>query len=165
MSDAISNKDQTPAKTFTLFNQNGIKITLDLPGALQINQNRQELYTSAPILHNSTIFPIKSAKFTIRLDDVRDASSNVIANVRWWNPSIFNGEQTMEFNVEAIQPNETGKCTPASSGYSQVRWATSVSSGRAQETFTNTLNLVSLIYGPLPSNTTNQADGPIIQIG
>lgn len=157
--------DQAPAQTFTLFTQNGIRITLDLPAALQINQNRQELFSSAPILHNDTTFPIESATFTIKLEDVIDASSNVIANVRWWNNQVFEGKQIMEFTCKAVKPGGTDTCIPASSGYSQVRWSTSVSSGRGTETFTNTLSLVSLTYGPFPPNHPTGPTGPIVQIG
>ncbi|WP_223537997.1 hypothetical protein [Pseudomonas sp. GL-B-16] len=157
--------EQAPAQTFTLFIQNGISITLDLPGALQINQNRQELFTAAPILHNDTTFPIESATFTIKLEDVIDASTNVIANVRWWNNQIFDGKQTMEFTCKAVLPGKTGPGIPASSGYSQVRWSTSVSSGRGTETFSNTLSLVSLTYGPFPPNAPTGPTGPIVQIG
>lgn len=155
---------QAPSKTFTLFDQNGIQLTLDLPAALQINQNRGELFTSSPVLHNSTNFPIESATFTIVLEDVIDASSNVIANVRWWNNDIFDGKKSMEFTCRAIQPGGKGTATPSSSGYSQVRWHTSVSSGRGIETFTNTVNLVTLTFGPFPPSPASQ-NGPIVQIG
>lgn len=138
---------------------------MDLPGALQINQNRQELFPTAPILHNDTEFPIESATFTKKMEDVIDLSSNVIANVRWWNDQIFDGKQTMEFTCKVVKPGDKGTCIPTSSGYFQVRWSTSVSSGRGTETFTNTLNLVSLTYGPFPPNAPTGPSGPIVQIG
>ncbi|CAD5201173.1 hypothetical protein [Pseudomonas sp. FEN] len=171
--EKISILAQQAVVPFTLFDQNGIKITLNLPKALQINQNNQETYPpkptpgeGAPMLHNNTIFPIKSATFSIKLEDVIDGSSNVIASVRWWSDEIFDGKQTMEFTVENIRPGEVGICSPTSSGYNQVRWATSVSSGRGVETFTNTLNLVSLIFGPLqPNGPGGNPTGPIVQIG
>lgn len=156
-------KDQAPAQPFTLFDQSGIRITLNLPAALQINQNRQELFTTAPVLHNNTGLSIVSASFVIKLDDVIDGSSNVIANVRWWNANTFDGEQTMTFTCGAVAPDASGTCAPTSHGYSQVRWGTTVSSGRGTETFTHTLSLVSLTFGPLLSNKV--PNGPIVQIG
>ncbi|WP_192564758.1 hypothetical protein [Pseudomonas gozinkensis] len=177
MNQAIQEKTsillQQTAIPFTLFNQNDIQITLNLPKALQINRDGQEVYPpkptpgeGAPMLHNNTKFPIKSAKFTIKLEDVIDGSSNVIANVRWWSDEIFDGKQTMEFIVEDIRPGEVGICSPTTAGYNQVRWATSVSSGRGMETFTNKLDLVSLTFGPIEANgPSGNPTGPIIQIG
>jgi hypothetical protein len=144
--------------SFTLFDQNGIRITLDLPGALQLNQNTPELFTCAPILHNDTTSPIESATFTIELDDVTDFSKKVIANVRWWNSQIYDGLQTVEFTCGAVKPGETGTCIPNSSGYSQVRWAPSASIGRGTETFT-------LTYEPFSPKTPVGSSGPLVQIG
>ncbi|MHB2247743.1 MULTISPECIES: hypothetical protein [Pseudomonas] len=177
MNQAIQEKTATllqqPAVAFTLFDQNGVQITLNLPSALQINQNGQEYYPpnptpgeGAPVLHNNTIFPIESATFTVELLDVIDASSNVIANVRWWNNKIFDGKKSMEFTVKKVLPGEVGICVPSEAGYNQVRWATSVSSGRGTETFKNTLNIVTLTFGPLqPNGPGGNPTGPIVQIG
>lgn len=150
--------DQAPTQSFTLFTKNGIRITLDLPGALQITRDRPELFSSAPILHNDTTSPIESATFSIKLEDVTDGSSNVIANVRWWNQNFANGIQTMEFTCNVVKPGETGTCIPTSSGYSQVRWTTEVPSGRGTETF-------SLTYGSFPPNAPTGPSGPFVRIG
>ncbi|WP_338524310.1 hypothetical protein NUH87_01015 [Pseudomonas batumici] len=166
MSEAIkektSNKDQSPAQTYTLFDQNDIQITLNLPSALQLNPVGQECYPrnptpeeGAPILHNNTRSPIESVTFTIKLEDVMDASK-VIANVRWWYDDFANGLQTMTFTCEAVLPGETAICRPTRSGYSQVRWSTEVSIGRGMQSF-------SLTYGSLPPSPT--LTGPIVQIG
>ncbi|AYH46723.1 hypothetical protein B6N31_02810 [Dickeya fangzhongdai] len=163
MSDNNSQFEQSSPKDFTLFEQDGILITLKLPKALQINQNRQESYTSAPMLYNKSSFHIKSATFTVELQDVIDASSNAIASVRWWDADTFNGVKSMKFSCKDIKPGETIVCKPDDSAYTQVRWNATVSSGRGAGKFTSTVSLVELDYGPLKPNDSN--DGPTVQIG
>ena len=156
-------KDQEPAKDFTLYDANGIKITLNLPEVVQINQYRPELFTSAPVLHNNSAFHIASASFVINFDNVQDYSGNFIAYVRWWDNSIYDGQQRMTFTCGVVEPSETGTCSPSSPGYSQVRWSTSASSARGVTPLGFSLDLVSLTIGPIPS--TWPSDGPIVQIG
>ncbi|MCO7520477.1 MULTISPECIES: hypothetical protein [unclassified Pseudomonas] len=156
-------RDQQPPKPFNIFNSNQILITLELPAALQINQNRQELFATAPILHNKTPFDITGAEFSIFLNDVIDPSSNVIANVRWWAPTTYTGEQTMTFVCEKVASGGSVTCKPKSPEFTNVRWNATVSSGHATEVFSNSVKLVSLTYSPGDSKT--PAPGPIIQVG
>lgn len=161
--EKFSNYKQSSAKSFTLFEQSGIKITLVLPKSLSINQNTQEQYPCAPVLRNTTKFPVVSAKFSITLEDVIDGSSNSIASVRWWDDDAFKGKKTMSFHCGAVNPGEELKCIPDNIEYSQVRWNATVSSGHGQGGFSSTLSNVSFSFGPPASEENN--DGPSVQIG
>lgn len=163
MSDNISQREQSTPQHFILLDQDGIQITLELPKALQINQNRQELFTTAPVFHNNSDFQIKSATFTVELQDVIDASSNAIASVRWWNPNTFDGQKKMTFSCEGVKPGETVNCIPSKSEYTQVRWNATVSSGRGVGKFASTLSLVELKYES--TDWVESKDGPTVQIG
>ncbi|UWF49678.1 hypothetical protein NYP20_01560 [Pseudomonas sp. N3-W] len=167
--EKISNKAQQPAKPFTLFDQSNIEITLTLPSALQMNQDRGEIYPSqgevVPTFHNKTAFPVKSAKFTITLPDVTDGSSNVIANVRWWKDATYEGLQTMEFTCGEVSAGGTSQCIASIPGYPQIRWHSTVSSGHGTEIFKNNVSFVSLIYGPFTPSLPTGTPGPVVQIG
>ncbi|MDH0646252.1 hypothetical protein N5D48_04990 [Pseudomonas sp. GD03858] len=163
LKNKVENRDQQPPKPFSIFNDNRIEITLELPAALQINQNRQESFTTAPILHNSTAFDIAGGTFSINLNDVKDASSNVIANVRWWDASTYDGQQEMTFEIPTVAAGHQAVCKPQSPAYTSVRWNATVSSGRATEVFTNSVKVINLTYSPADSKI--PASGPIVQVG
>ncbi|WLG92198.1 hypothetical protein [Pseudomonas cucumis] len=165
LKEKISNDSLGTVQTYTLFNQNGIQITLDLPSPVQLNLNTQEFYplntppVVAPVLHNKSGLDLKSATFTIQLNDVVD--SNPIANVRWWNNNLADGKQAMVFTCGQINNQTKGTGTATIPGYSQIRWATMANNGRSNETFTVTD--VSFTFNS--SVTTGATDGPIVRVG
>ncbi|MDR6960515.1 hypothetical protein J2W43_004520 [Pseudomonas brassicacearum] len=171
MSEALKNKVteeyQSAAKPYTLFNQNGIQIILNLPGALQLSPNSQDYYpplespeTNAPILINNTGFDILSATFIVTLQDVIDTGNklNTIASVQWWDKE--KGQQVMEFTCGEVDNKNQVMSTPKD-GFSRVRWATMANNGRGQSTLLNDVSLVSLTFRPALA----PINGPIVQIG
>src|SRR5471032_2688280 len=105
MSEALKEKISNDAlglvQKYTLFNQNDILITLDLPSPVTLNLNSQEYYPPlldlstkiTPVLKNTSGLDLKSATFTIQLNDVKE-DDNTIANVRWWSTSQADGQQS-----------------------------------------------------------------------
>ncbi|WP_085577659.1 MULTISPECIES: hypothetical protein [unclassified Pseudomonas] len=172
LKEQASEKYQGQVKTFTIFKQNGISLTLDLPGTLQFNQNSQEIYpplsgsvlSVAPVLVNETGFDIVSATFSVVLNDVLDAT-NVIANVRWWNMDLLEGQQTMEFVCGPVSNGNKVTSTPSTIGYSRIRWATMANNGHGTASFSNSVSLVSLTFGPIKLDPSKTSPGPIVQIG
>ena len=163
MSDKTLQLDQVKTKDFILLDKNGILITLELPKALQINQNRQETYSATPVIHNNSLFQIESTTFTVELLDVIDASSNAVASVRWWDPDIFEGKKKMTFSCKGVKPGETSDCESNQPEYTQIRWNATVSSGRGVGKFSSILSLVELKYGP--GDPIDSPEGPVVQIG
>lgn len=165
--ETLSNLGVSPrTKQVTLFDQDGIKITLELPVKVQIKLNDQEYYTCAPVLHNNTLFPIESAEFIVKLNNVRSTggAKNEIANVQWWDPINFDGNSSMTFKCHSVKPKDKRTCTPDVPDSSQIRWSSTVSNGDGRQTLNNTLSLVSLICKPADPNSEID-DGPEIIIG
>ncbi|WP_338525430.1 hypothetical protein NUH87_07380 [Pseudomonas batumici] len=111
-------------------------------------------------MHNQSGLDLKSATFTIQLNDVKE-DSNTIVNARWWNNNLADGKQSMVFTCGQIDNQTAGKGIATTSGYSQMRWATMANTGRGQETFT--VSDVSLTFKSTSSITTGA--GPIIRVG
>lgn len=166
--ERFSNRDASPVtEIFTLFNQNNIRITLELPTAVQINLNQHVGYTCAPVLHNdNAIFPIDSAEFSVTLSDVKSdgGSRNVIANVVWWDPIRMKAKPAITFTCAPVSAGQSIQCTPSDKGYTQMRWGTTVSNGEGKQKLENSLDQLKISYSPgNPSSET--VDGPDITIG
>ncbi|MBK5415389.1 hypothetical protein [Pseudomonas sp. TH31] len=167
LKEKVSNANLGQVQTYLLFNQSGIRITLDLPSPVTLSLNQQEFYPLltdlspklAPVLHNKSGLDLKSATFTIQLNDVKDR--NTIANVRWWNDNLADGKESMVFTCGQILNQSEGTGTAATSGYSRIRWATMANNGRNNETFT--VSDVLLTFKS--TSTTDATDGPIISVG
>ncbi|WLG86610.1 hypothetical protein PSH97_08850 [Pseudomonas cucumis] len=171
LKEKVSEKYHGAVKPFTLFDQNGIQITLNLPGIWQLNPNSQEYYpplgssqTNAPVLVNNSGFDIQSATFTVTLNNAVDTNStNTIANVQWSDGSAH-GKQIMEFTCGPVSHKNQVMSTPKD-GYSQVRLATTANNGRGQSTFLNGVSLISLTFGPVSADPKTPVNGPIVQVG
>lgn len=164
----VSNLDASHVtEIFTLFSENNVRITLELPTAVQINLNQYVGYACTPVLHNDNeLFPIESAEFSITLSDVKSdgGSRNVIANVVWWNPIRMKGKSVMTFKCEPVSPGKNAPCTPVDKEFSQMRWGTTVSNGEGKQTLENSLDSLKITYKPgTPSSQIS--DGPDITIG
>ncbi|MGE8098948.1 hypothetical protein [Pseudomonas fluorescens] len=166
----ISNDTLGQVQTYTLFNQNGILITLDLPSPVTLNLNSQEYYPPltdlstkvVPVLRNTSGLDLKSATFTIQVNDVKE-DDNTLANVRWWNVNQADGHQSMVFTCGPIDNGDHSSGTATTSGYSRIRWATMANTGRKNETFT--VSDVSLTFKSTSPVTTGATDGPVIRVG
>ncbi len=164
----ISNDSLGQVQTYTLFNQSGILITLDLPSPVTLNLNSHEFYPPeldlstkvAPVLKNTSGLDLKSATFTIQLNDVKE-DDNTIANVRWWSTKQADGLQSMVFTCGPIDNGGNNSGAAKTSGYARVRWATMANTARKNQTFT--VSDVSLTFNS--SITTGATDGPIVRVG
>jgi len=177
LKEKVSEEYQGPVKTYVLFDQNDIQITLSLPGNLQFNQNSQELYpplssqspSVAPVLVNNSKFDIESATFIVTLQDVLDR--NTIANVLWWNLEEADGQAIMEFTCGPVSkklPNseaESVTSKPTEKGYSRIRWATMSNNGKGQSNFLIDVSSVKLVIGPVSADPKKPVIGPTVLIG
>lgn len=172
MSEALKEKishDWT-VQTYTLFKQNGILITLDLPSPVALVLNTPQYYPPeanpypkvVPVLFNLSGLDLQSATFTIQLNDVKE-DANTIVNTRWWNDNLADGQQSMVFTCGQIANKSAGKGIATTSGYEQIRWATMANTGYSHQTFT--VSDVSLTFKSTSSVTTGATDGPVIRIG
>ncbi|PAU55169.1 hypothetical protein [Pseudomonas sp. PICF141] len=170
LKEKISNDSLGKVQTYTLFSQNGILITLDLPSPVALILNNPEYYPPeanptpkvVPVLTNQSGLDLQSATFTIQVNDVKE-DTNTIVNTRWWNDSQGIGQQSMVFTCGQIANKSAGKGVAATSGYEQVRWATMTNNGYGHQTFT--VSDVSLTFKSTSSVTTGATDGPIVRIG
>ncbi|MBC2659830.1 hypothetical protein H7A76_30735 [Pseudomonas sp. MSSRFD41] len=166
----VSNDSLGALKNFTLYNQNGIKITLTLPTPVTLNLNSQEFYPPeadqttivAPVLENTSGISLKSATFTIKLNNVIE-NDNTVANVRWWNVDEAEGLQAMEFTCGRIDDQGKGSGTAKTPGYARIRWGTMANTARQHQTFT--VSNISLTFNPSADTTTGANDGPVIRVG
>ncbi|WP_397443978.1 hypothetical protein [Pseudomonas chlororaphis] len=147
-----SNLDQDSPTAFTLFDQNDISVTLELPAALSLTKNERTDYPANLKLTNKTKFTITSATFSMTLDDVVDDTNSrvLLANVSWKGAKVTDPlKNTMNFIWDTpIPPDETADGRPDTPGYSKVQWVATTNNGQGTETFTNNLTLVSLTFGP-----------------
>ncbi|MGX1184750.1 hypothetical protein AB7M29_002429 [Pseudomonas sp. F-14 TE3623] len=170
LKEKISNDIFGPVQTYTLFNQSGILITLDVPSPVMLNLNSQDYYPPltdlstkvVPVVKNTSGLDLKSATFTIQLNDVKE-DDNTIANVRWWSTGQAQGLQSMVFTCGPIDNGTQDSGTATTSGYARIRWATMANTGRKNETFT--VSDVSLTFKAASSITTGATDGPIVRVG
>lgn len=166
----VSNDSLGTLKKFTLYKQNGIEISLTLPTPVSLNLNSQEFYPPetdqttilAPVLENTSGIALKSASFSIKLNNVKE-NDNTIANVRWWSVGEADGLQSMEFTCGRIDDKGNGSGTAKTSGYSRIRWATMANNARQHQTFT--VSNVLLTFDQSADTTTGANDGPIIRVG
>ncbi|WP_248796446.1 hypothetical protein [Pseudomonas sp. MWU13-2105] len=159
----ITNLEQGPAQVFTLFEQSGIVVTLELPNALSLSKNERSDYPANLMLTNNTEFTLISANFVVTLDDVVDSVLQaLLATVRWKGPNLTDPLlKKMDFTCNGpIPPNGTASCMPNITGYSKIQWVATTNNGQSTETFTNSLALVSLTLGPIESIDT--PTGPTI---
>ncbi|QXI36748.1 hypothetical protein [Pseudomonas xantholysinigenes] len=168
----VSNDSLGTPKKFTLYEQNGIKITLTLPSPVALNLNSQEFYPPeadrttilAPVLENNSGMAVKSASFSIKLNNVIE-NDNTVANVRWWSVDEAQGLQSMEFTCGQIDDKGNGSGTAKTPGYSRIRWATMANTARQNQTFTVSNVNVLLTFNSSADTTTGANDGPIIRVG
>ncbi|WP_097140672.1 MULTISPECIES: hypothetical protein [unclassified Pseudomonas] len=144
--------DQDPPKSFTLFEQGNILVTLNLPEALSLSKNQSTDFPVDLILTNKTKFTITSAKFSVTLNEVLDDTGQIsLAKVYWKGPKVTDPlKNTMDFIWDGpVLPDGAANGRPDTSGYSTVRWIATANNGQGTETFTNSLTLVSLTFGPI----------------
>ncbi|MCU7645681.1 hypothetical protein [Pseudomonas piscis] len=154
----VSQLQQGKAKTFTLFDQNDILITLDLPGVLNLLLDEVDVYpvgdnaVAAPIFTNHTPYPVISATFTIKLGSISNGQQE-IANAQWQNPDNLKKQETMSFTCNNVPTGQEVQCDPDTAGYTKVRWQATRTSGEGMEVLNNSLTLVSLTLGPVVPKT------------
>ncbi|MGY1446915.1 hypothetical protein [Pseudomonas chlororaphis] len=165
----VSQLDQGSATTFTLFTQNDILITLDLPSVLELGLDMVEVYpketnaVAAPIFKNNTPYTVISASFTIKLGSVLNDQKQEIAKAQWQNPGNLKQQESMSFTCKNVPSGQEIQCEPDTDGYTKVRWQATRTSGEGTELLNNSLTLVSLTLGPVePKNV--PATGPDVTV-
>ncbi|MDI2589891.1 hypothetical protein POF45_00405 [Pseudomonas sp. 681] len=158
------NLSQGAATPFTLFEQNGISITLALPSILKLNLGRDEEYITAPILKNDSPYTVISAAFRISLSSVSNAAKDVIATVQWLDSDSLETKDVMSFTCGSVPAGKVLQCEPATKGYKKVQWKSTMNSGTGQELLNNSLTLDSIVLGPIASEAV-PATGPNINVG
>ncbi|WP_155290743.1 hypothetical protein [Pseudomonas chlororaphis] len=163
-----SQLDQGAVNTYTLFTQNDILITLDLPSILKLGLDRSEVYpkdtnaVAAPMFKNNSPYIVKSATFTIKLGDI-NGQSGKIATAKWQNPGTLDEQESMSFTCENVSPHQEIQCGPDNPGYTKIRWGSTMISGMTKENLNQSLTLVSLTLGPVvPENI--PPSGPNISV-
>ena len=160
--------EQGSTKTFKLFDQDNILITLDLPGVLNLVLDEVAVYptipntVAAPKFTNNTPYPVISATFTIELGSIY-SNQQVIANAQWQNPDNLHKQESMSFTCKNVAVGQEVQCEPDTDGFTKVRWQATRTSGEGTELLNKSLTLVSLTLGPVePKNV--PATGPDVTV-
>ncbi|ROL94140.1 hypothetical protein BK636_01965 [Pseudomonas chlororaphis] len=161
--------EQGGTKTFKLFDQDNILITLDLPGVLNLILDEVAVYPTIPDIFatpkftNNTPYPVISATFTIELGSIYNNSQQVIASAQWQNPDNLQKQGSMSFTCKNVAVGQEIQCKPDTDGFTKVRWQATRTSGEGTELLNNSLTLVSLTLGPVkPKNI--PATGPDVTV-
>ncbi|MGA3827330.1 hypothetical protein [Pseudomonas chlororaphis] len=160
----VSNLKQGGVIPFTLFDLDGISITLDLPNIFKLKLGEEDDCSAVPMLTNNSPYTVMSATFSITLDEsVFNPGKEEIATVQWLNSDSLAQVSSMRFTCGQALVGQKIQCVPETKGYNEIQFKATMNSGEGKELLSKSLTLESILLGAVASEAVPDA-GPVINV-